>query len=61
MPFGPAARVRRWGFGHRYTLGEQRPMVTPLPWETIGGAFELMCYFFTALGAALSYLLSLRW
>ena len=31
-----------------------------IPTETMCGAFELVCYFFTVLGAVLSYFISLR-
>jgi len=35
-------------------------MMPIIPAETLAGALELMCYFFTAIGAAVGFLLSGR-
>ncbi len=35
-------------------------MVSTVPAETVSAAFELLCYFFTVMGAVVSFMFTLR-
>jgi hypothetical protein len=41
-------------------LGKGVAMLPMIPAESMAGAFEFMCYFFTALGALISFATTLR-